>query len=64
MGLHVVYQLWFTNFESDRQAVQVSERLIAEFSQDPESLARGARGPEFVECQTKLLRLGLGHLST
>ena len=42
MGLHAIYQLWFTNFESDRQALQVSERLIAEFSQNPESLAATA----------------------
>lgn len=37
--LQAVYQIWITNFESDQQARQVSEALVAEFSKDPETLA-------------------------
>jgi sortase A len=37
--LQAVYQIWITNFESDQKALQVSERLIAEFSKAPETLA-------------------------
>lgn len=35
--LQAIYQIHFTNFESDRKALEVSERLASEFSQDPES---------------------------
>ncbi len=37
--LQAVYQIWITNIESDQKALQVSERLIAEFSKAPETLA-------------------------
>jgi sortase A len=37
--LQAVYQIWITNFESDQKARQVSERLVAEFSKDQETLA-------------------------
>jgi sortase A len=30
--LQAIYQIGFTNFESDRKALEVSERLVAEFS--------------------------------
>jgi sortase A len=40
--LHVVYQLWFTNFESDRQAAQVSDQLVEDFSKATKSVASTA----------------------
>ena len=34
ISLHAVYQIGITNFQSDQKALEVSERLIAEFSKD------------------------------
>lgn len=36
--LLAIYQIYFSNFESDRKALEVSERLVAEFSLSPERL--------------------------
>ena len=39
LSLHAVYQIWITNYESDQKALQVSERIVAEFSKDSEAPA-------------------------